>query len=114
METADKRKARLWRAGKSLLHAGDQGLPMEQCGTFIGSLARKFGDAIALDVIEAAVLEQPADPKAWMTAACQSRHATQQAHAAAPDAQALAAGAAKLLGFPLAPTQPLATVERAA
>lgn len=76
VESADKRKARLWRAGKSLLNEEREGvkrMPMEQCGTYIGALARKYGEAIALDVLEAAVLERPVDPQAWIVAACQSR-----------------------------------------
>jgi Protein of unknown function (DUF1376) len=71
-ETAEKRKARLWRAGKSLLHELGA-LPTEQCGTFIGALARQYTEAIALDAIEAAVLQRPADPQAWLVATCQAR-----------------------------------------
>jgi hypothetical protein len=60
----------LWRAGKSLLHAEGRGLPMAQCGSFVGKLVKDYGDQIVVDAVRAAVVARPADPVEYLKAAC--------------------------------------------
>ncbi len=62
-------KPDLWAAGKSLLQ--DAGMPARQCGSFVGKLARDFGNEVAMEALRAAVQERPADPMAYLTATCQ-------------------------------------------
>lgn len=75
MTSAESRKAAAWRGAKSLLHA--HGMPKAQTGAFIGKLASDHPDTY-LAVLEAAVLERPAEPDAWMRGACQQRAGTRQ------------------------------------
>jgi hypothetical protein len=64
-------KEELWSAGKSLLESAK--VPKAQCGTFIGGLVKEFTAEIVIEVVRAAVVEVPADPRGWMRAACQAR-----------------------------------------
>jgi hypothetical protein len=64
-------KDELWKAGKSLL--SQAGMPERQCGSFIGKLAKDYGDVVALEAVRAAVVERPVDPAGWLKAAC-GRH----------------------------------------
>lgn len=62
-------KAELWSAGKSLLeHAG---MPVKQCGTFVGKLVKDYGDTVVIDAVRAAVVARPADPAEYLKATCQ-------------------------------------------
>lgn len=61
-------KDELWAAGKSLL--SQAGMPEKQCGSFIGKLAKDFGNDAVLAAVRAAVVERPADPASWLRAAC--------------------------------------------
>ena len=65
---ADATKAELWAAGKSLLNQA--GMPIAQCGSFVGKLVKDYGDEIVIEAVRAAVLAQPADPAEWLKAAC--------------------------------------------
>lgn len=65
---AEMTKQELWRAGKSLLL--EQGLPVEQCGSFVGALVKKYGDDVVLASVRATVVATPADAKEYLKAAC--------------------------------------------
>lgn len=65
----DLTKAELWKAGKSLLHSA--GMPLAQCGSFVGKLVKDYGEVITVDAVRAAVVAQPADPAEYLKAACQ-------------------------------------------
>jgi hypothetical protein len=70
MTASESRKTASWRAGKSLLHA--HGMPKDQTGTFLGKLHTDCGSTdVFLSIVEQAVAERPAEPEAWMRAACQ-------------------------------------------
>lgn len=56
---------RVWALGVSLLGEGARGL--------LGKLAKSHGEAVLAKVLAEATLEQPIDPKAWVTAACVAR-----------------------------------------
>lgn len=72
LEQADAMtKEELWSAGKSLLAAAK--VPAAQCGSFIGGLVKEFTAEVVIDVVRAAVVEVPADPRGWMRASCQTR-----------------------------------------
>lgn len=62
-------KKELWTAGKSLLREG--GMQAEQCGSFVGKLVKDYGDAVVIDAVRIAVVEQPADPASFLKATCQ-------------------------------------------
>lgn len=62
-------KDELWAAGKSLLQ--QSGMPKEQCGSFVGRLVKDYDPQIVVDAVRAAVVERPADPVAYLKAACQ-------------------------------------------
>jgi hypothetical protein len=66
---AELTKAELWAAGKSLLQAG--GMPAAQCGSFVGKLVKDYTDAIVIQAVRSAVVEQPADPASFLKATCQ-------------------------------------------
>jgi uncharacterized protein YdaU (DUF1376 family) len=61
-------KAELWLAGKSLLHAS--GLPLAQCGSFVGKLVKDYGDEVVVEAVRSAVVAQPADPVEFLKATC--------------------------------------------
>src|SRR5574337_1058373 len=71
MTSIKRRKSDAWKGAKSLLNA--HGMPKAQTGAYIAKLATEYGADTVLDVLEAAVLERPAEPDAWMRAACQRR-----------------------------------------
>jgi hypothetical protein len=62
-------KEELWKAGKSLL--SEAGMPVAQCGSFVGKLVKDYTDAIVIDAVRAAVTASPADPKEYLKATCQ-------------------------------------------
>ncbi|MBF8177825.1 hypothetical protein [Herminiimonas contaminans] len=64
----DMAKTELWRAGKSLL--SEQGMPKDQCGTFVGKLCKDYGDEIVIEAVRSAVVKQPADAASFLKAAC--------------------------------------------
>lgn len=64
----DLTKQELWAAGKSLLNQA--GMPIAQCGSFVGKLVKDYGNEIVLETVRSAVVEQPADPAEWLKAAC--------------------------------------------
>lgn len=61
-------KEELWAASKSMLEAS--GMPIKQCGAFVGSLVKKHGEGPAKEALRAALLERPADPVSYLKAAC--------------------------------------------
>ncbi len=67
----DMTKDEIWAVGKSLLVQA--GMPGAQCGSFIGKLAKDYGEIITLDAVRATVIERPADPAAFLKAVCQRR-----------------------------------------
>ena len=69
MTAEERRRADAWSGAKDLLN--QHGMPKKQTGTFIGRLVRDFGEDAALDVMEQAVVDRPANPDSWMTAMCQ-------------------------------------------
>ncbi len=85
-QVAQLTKDELWRAGKSLLHAEGRGLPMAQCGSFVGKLVKDYGDRIVVDAVRAAVVARPADPAEYLKATCM-RAAGQRAPAAGVNRQ---------------------------
>ena len=62
-------KSELWAAGKSIL-AG-QGMPIAQCGSFVGKLVKDYGDGVVIDAVRAAVVQRPADVAQYLIASCQ-------------------------------------------
>lgn len=64
-------KTELWRAGKSLL--AEQGMPIAQCGTFVGKLVKDYGDDIVVEAVRSAVVQRPADVAEWLVKACKAR-----------------------------------------
>jgi uncharacterized protein YdaU (DUF1376 family) len=65
---ADMTKTELWRAGKSLLR--EQGMPRDQCGSFVGALVKQYGDAVVVEAVRAAVIAAPADAREYLKATC--------------------------------------------
>lgn len=65
---AEMTKVELWRVGKSLLHAS--GMPMVQCGTFVGKLCKDYGDEIVIEAVRATCVARPADPAEYLKATC--------------------------------------------
>lgn len=61
-------KDELWHAGKSLL--SQAGMPMYQCGSFVGKLVKDYGDAVVIDAVRAAVVARPVDPAEYLKATC--------------------------------------------
>lgn len=64
-------KDELWAAGKSILL--QQGMPKEQCGTFVGKLVKDYGADIVVEAVRSAVVERPADAVSFLKAACMAR-----------------------------------------
>lgn len=62
-------KEELWAASKSMLEAA--GMPIKQCGSFVGALVSRYGEEPAKEALRAALLARPADPAGYLTAACQ-------------------------------------------
>ena len=61
-------KEELWKAGKSLL--ASQGLPKDQCGSFVGGLVKRYTEKVVIDAVRAAVVAQPADAREYLQASC--------------------------------------------
>lgn len=63
----------LWTAGRAIFLAA--GVASDIAGKFIGKLIKDNGNdrVLVFDVMRAACLERPADPRGWMVAACQQR-----------------------------------------
>ena len=68
-EPHEMTKKQLWAASKSMLEAA--GMEKAQCGAFVGALVKKYGEDATKAALSAALLEQPADPASYLTAACQ-------------------------------------------
>jgi len=66
--SAELTKAELWKAGKSLLNTA--GMPLAQCGSFVGKLVKDYGETVVVEAVRSAVVTQPADPAEWLKAAC--------------------------------------------
>ena len=64
-------KDELWKAGKSLLNQA--GMPIAQCGSFVGKLVKDYGNDVVVEAVRAAVVERPADPASYLKAACQRK-----------------------------------------
>lgn len=64
-------RSELWRAGKSLL--SEQGMPIAQCGTFVGRLVKEHGEDVVVDAVRAAVVQRPADAASFLVGACRGR-----------------------------------------
>lgn len=66
--TSDLSKDELWKAGKSLLNQA--GMPVAQCGSFVGKLVKDYGDQIVVEAVRTAVVSRPADPAEYLKATC--------------------------------------------
>lgn len=64
-------RSELWKAGKSLL--SEQGMPIAQCGTFVGCLVKEHGEDVVVDAVRAAVVQRPADAASFLVGACRGR-----------------------------------------
>jgi hypothetical protein len=64
-------KDELWSAGKSLL--AQQGMPVAQCGSFVGKLVKDYSAEIVVEAVRSAVVERPADAVSFLKAACMAR-----------------------------------------
>jgi len=69
MTEPESRKAEAWKGIKSMLNA--HGMPKAQTGPFVGKLATDYGQDIALEAMEAAIVQRPAEPDSWLKATCQ-------------------------------------------
>lgn len=66
----EKAKAELWKAAVSILEK--QGMPEPQARSLFGKLSKQYPEGdIVLHAVEAAISEQPADARAYLTATCQ-------------------------------------------
>jgi uncharacterized protein YdaU (DUF1376 family) len=65
---AEMSKTELWTAGKSVLE-GD-GLPREQCGSFVGALVKQHGEDVVLAAVRSTVLHGPAGAREYLKATC--------------------------------------------
>jgi hypothetical protein len=68
-DAASLTKTELWKAGKSLL--ADQGMPKDQCGSFVGKLVKDDGDAIVVEAVRATIVQRPPDAAEYLVACCQ-------------------------------------------
>ncbi len=62
-------KDELWDAGKGYLVS--RGVPAGQAGSFIGGLVKRFGPEAVISATRSMLVEQPAEPKGYVTAVCQ-------------------------------------------
>jgi hypothetical protein len=60
-------KDRVWLLGPPLLGEGNA------ARSLLGKLAKAYGDEVLAEVLAAATLDPPHEPKAWVTAACAAR-----------------------------------------
>lgn len=77
MTDIERRKSEAWKGAKSLLNA--HGMPKAQTGAFVGKLVTDYGAETVIDVLESAVRQRPAEPDAWIVAACK-RNAGERKH----------------------------------
>lgn len=68
-KSEDETKRELFDAGKSLL--AEQGMPAKQTGSFIGKLAKDYGQAHALEAVRSAVVARPMGAAEFLVATCQ-------------------------------------------
>ena len=68
-KSEDETKRELFDAGKSLL--AEQGMPAKQTGSFIGKLAKDYGQPYALDAVRSAVMARPMGAAEFLVATCQ-------------------------------------------
>ena len=67
-KSEDETKRELFDAGKSLL--AEQGMPAKQTGSFIGKLAKDYGQAHALEAVRSAVVARPMGAAEYLKATC--------------------------------------------
>lgn len=67
----DSPRNQVFRDGKLFL--ANAGMSATAAGSFLGGLCKTYGDAAVLQVLGEAQVEQPVEPKSWMTAACEAR-----------------------------------------
>lgn len=67
---APQTKDELWKAGKSLLT--QSGMPVAQCGSFIGKLVKDYGAEAVLAAVREAIVVRPADPGPYIAAICKN------------------------------------------
>ena len=65
----DQEKRELFDAGKSLL--AEQGMNAKQTGSFIGKLAKDYGQPAALEAVRSAVVNRPLGAAEYLKATCQ-------------------------------------------
>ncbi|WP_222850765.1 helix-turn-helix domain-containing protein [Achromobacter xylosoxidans] len=70
-QAAKLTKDELWKAGKSLLNQLGQ-IPLEQCGAYVGKLVKDYGAETVMEAVRQAVVERPAEPRAYLMATCKS------------------------------------------
>lgn len=104
---SDMTKTELWAAGKSLL--ANAGMPIAQCGSFVGKLVKDHGDDIVIDAVRTTVVDRPADPASYLVALCLHRSGERQPTAQwwATDATILAEGTR--LGLSARPGESMST-----
>lgn len=64
--------AAMWMSGKALIMSTDK-VAVTTAGSFLGGLVKRYGNGIVHEVVEAAMVERPAEMRSWMTAACEDR-----------------------------------------
>ena len=67
-KSEDLEKRELFDAGKSLL--AEQGMPKAQTGSFIGKLAKDYGQEVALSAVRSAVVARPLAAAEYLMATC--------------------------------------------
>jgi len=70
-QAARLNKDELWQAGKSLLNQLG-GIPLEQCGAYVGKLVKDYGADTVMEAVRQAVVERPAEPRSYLMATCKS------------------------------------------
>lgn len=68
-KSEDQEKRELFDAGKSLL--AEQGMNAKQTGSFIGKLAKDYGQPAALEAVRSAVVNRPMGAAEYLLATCQ-------------------------------------------
>lgn len=72
----EQAKSEVWKAAVSVLEHGD--CPASQCRTFMGKLVTDYGYPIVKEAVAAAVTEQPADARGYLTGICQRLKGTRK------------------------------------
>lgn len=78
-------EADLWKAGVDLLSKA--GMSDRQARPFLGKLSKDHGSQAVMQAISAAVVAQPADPAAYIRAACRSKSSVSHSRRAGFDRQ---------------------------